>query len=102
MLGWQELRGVGRQEQQVDMRGYTAPRTVMPAGPVEQEHDLLVGTRADLVGERLEFHREERDVHGRRQMPHGAPRGGMHKADERAPGIPMLDWGERALAGRGR
>jgi hypothetical protein len=50
------------------------------------------------MGERLQFHREQLNGDGRRKMPHGAPRGGMHKADEVAPVIAMLDGGNGALA----
>jgi hypothetical protein len=100
MLGRLQFRGVWRQEQQVDMLGHVHLGTVVPASAVKHEHDLFGRTGADRRGERFKFHREELNVHGCRQVPHGAPRGGMHKPHQIAPVIPMLDGGDGALAGQ--
>src|SRR5258708_4014101 len=81
------------------MLGYAHLGALMPARAVEHEHDLFGWTRADLTRERREFHREQLDVDRRRQMPHRAPRGWMHEADEVAPGIAMLDRSDGTLAG---
>jgi hypothetical protein len=43
----------GWQEEQMDMLGHAHLGAVMPAGTVEDQHDLLVWTRTDLLGERL-------------------------------------------------
>lgn len=97
MLSWLEFGGVGQQEQQVDMFGHPHSRTVMPVGTVQHQHNLFGWTRPDLMGEGFQLHREELDIDHRCQMPHHAPGGGMHKTDEVAPRIPMLDWSERLL-----
>ena len=82
MLGGLEFRRVGRQEQQMDVLGYTQPQAFMPAGPVEDEDDLFAGTRATLTGEGREFHLEEGNAHRRGQMKDSTSRGGVDKADE--------------------
>ena len=48
----------------------------MPAGTVQDEHDLLVGTRADLTGKRISFRLEERDTDRGGEVEDGAPRDG--------------------------
>ena len=91
MLSRLQFRGMGRQEQQVDMLRHPHSGTVVPTGAVQYEHDPFRRTGTDLVGERVEFHREELDVHGCRQMPHRAPRGRLHEADDVSPLIAVLD-----------
>ena len=71
MFGRLELRGMGRQKQQVYILRYTHLGTVMPARTVEHEHDLFGWARPHRVGERVELDREELNADGRRQMPHG-------------------------------
>jgi len=94
-----QLRGMRRQEQQMDTLGYAHLRAGMPTRAVEHQHDLLGWTRANLAGKRLQLDGEEFTVHGRRQMPHGATRGRMHETDEVAPVVPMFDGGNWALTG---
>src|SRR5689334_17907747 len=67
-----QLWGMRWQKEQVDVLGYPHSRTVMPAGPVKHQHDLFGRTGADLLGERLQFHREEFDIDRRCQMPYRA------------------------------
>jgi len=57
-----QLWRVRRQEQQVDILRYTHLGTVMPARTVEHEHDLFGRTRAHLLSECLQLHREELDI----------------------------------------
>src|SRR5215469_1224226 len=49
VLSWLQFRGMGRQEQQVEMLRHPHPRTVMPTRPVEHQHDLFGWPRPDLV-----------------------------------------------------
>ena len=62
MLRRLELRRVRRQEEQMDMLGHAQPHAAVPAGPVERQYNLLVGTRANVLGEGLQFEFEERDA----------------------------------------
>lgn len=99
VLSWLQFGRVRRQEEQVDMLGHAHLGTGMPARPVEDEHDLFGWPRADRAREGFQLHREELSAHRRCEMPHGAPRSWMHKADEVAPVIPMLDRSNWSLAG---
>src|SRR5215469_9287232 len=44
VLGRLQLRGVGRQEEQMDVLGHAQVHAGMPARLIEDEHDLLLGT----------------------------------------------------------
>ena len=99
MLGRLQLGRMGWQEQQVHVLRHAHLGADVPARAIKHEHDLLGRTRPHLLGERFEFHREQFNVHGRRQMPHGATRGRMHETDQVAPIVPMFDGGNRILTG---
>lgn len=65
--------------------------TRVPACPVEDEHDLLGRSSADLTRERLQLNLEERDGHAGGQVEDRAAGGGMHKTNQVAPVIAVLD-----------
>ena len=46
MLGGIEFGGIGQQEQQMDVLRHVQSRAGMPAGTVQDEHDLLLGSGA--------------------------------------------------------
>jgi len=72
-----------------------------PARAVEHEHELLGGTGSRLAREGGQFHCKDRDTDGGwqiGQMKEGPTRGGMHKADQVAPGKAVLHGGDGALA----
>lgn len=45
-----QLGGIGGQEEQVEVLRDPELETAVPASPVQDQHDLLVRTRADLLG----------------------------------------------------
>ena len=77
----------------------------MPAGAVEDQDDLLGGTRSRLAGKGGQFGFKERDADARREdarreMEEGATRRGMDEADQVAPGVAMLHRRDRSLPDR--
>ncbi len=78
--------------------GHAELAAFVPAGPIQDEHDLLVRAGVDLAGERLQLDLEERDTDGRGQLKDGAPRGGLHKADQGAPFKAVLHGRQGPLA----
>lgn len=100
MLSGLQFRGIRRQEEQVDVVGDPQVHAGMPASTIEDEHDLLPGTRSDLLGKCRQFYLKERDTDRGRQMKQGAARGGMDKAHEIAPGEAMLHRGHWTLTNR--
>lgn len=70
----------------------------MPARTIQDEDHLLGRGSASGLRKRREFDREERGMHAGGQVPERAARGGMDKADEVAPLVAVLHWGERPLA----
>jgi hypothetical protein len=101
VFGWLELGRVRREEEQMDMLGDGQACTRMPACAVQDEHDLLGRTRPHGARKSGELDVEERDAHAGRQVKNGPARGGVHKADERAPGKPVPHRRHRALPNRG-
>ena len=75
-------------------------QTRVPAGAIEDEHDLLAGARPRLARKLGQLHFKERDADRRRQMKEGAAGGGMHKADQIAPREAVLYDRCGALANR--
>jgi hypothetical protein len=63
---------MGRQKEQMHMLRHNYVVAGMPARLVEDEHDLLGGTRADRLGKGRELGREEVDADARGQMPNRA------------------------------
>lgn len=100
VLGGLQLRGIGRQKEQVDLLGHTQSDARVPAGLVEHEHDLLVGARSRLLSEGGQLDLKELNAHGGGEVEAGAAGGGMHNTDEPAPGEAVLDEGMRARTGR--
>src|SRR5262245_44444625 len=72
----------------------------MPARSVEDQDDLLGGSGSCLVRKGGEVGLEERDAHTAGQMEERAPQGPMDEAHQLAPGIAVLDGGNRSLANR--
>lgn len=72
VLGRLEFGGVGGQKQQVDVVGDAQMGTGVPAGPVEDEPNLLVRSRPDLRGQLGKFDLKERNADGRGQMEESA------------------------------
>jgi hypothetical protein len=70
-------------------------------GAVEHQHNLLGGTGPCLTRERGQFHFKHRNADGGGEMEEGASGGGVHEADQVAPGKAMAHYGNRALADRG-
>jgi hypothetical protein len=101
VLGRLELRRVRREKQQVHMVGHAQFDAGVPAGAVEHQHDLLGGTGSHCSREGGQLDFKERDADAGGQVKDGPPRGGVHEADQIAPGIPMADQGNGALADRG-
>ncbi len=74
-----------------------------PARAVEHEHNLLGGARPCLTCERGELDFKDRDTDGgwqMGQMKEGPSGGGVHEADQVAPGEAMAHGGDGALANR--
>src|SRR5215467_2178783 len=63
----------------------------VPAGLVQDQHELFARTRSRLLGKGGERAGEELHVDPRAQMPLGPPRGRMHVATEIAPAIARMD-----------
>jgi len=97
MLGGLQLGRVRRQEEQMHMLGDVEAGARVPARPIQEQHELFGGPRADLGSERRQLGLKERDIDGGGHMKDGAARGGMDEADEVAPVVPMLDRREGAL-----
>ncbi len=100
MLSRLQLRGVGRQEEQVDVVGDAEPQTGMPARAIEHQHDLFARPRADLARKLRQLHFKQRDTDGGGQVKEGPTRGGMDKADQIPPREAVLDRGHWPLANR--
>ena len=69
----------------------------MPTCPVQHQHNLLGGARSGCTRKHGEFYFKKANTDTTRQVKDGAPRGGMHKADDIAPDKAMLDHGHRPL-----
>jgi len=99
-----QFRGIGRQKEQMHLLGMRGHPQLdaggLPAGPIEDEHDLFGGTGPHLARERGQFHLKDRDTAGggqRGQMKDRPTGGGMDTADEGAPGEAVLHRGGGAL-----
>jgi len=92
-----EFWGVGLEKQQVEVVWHTQALGAVPAGPIQDQHDLLLGSCPDVVSECRQLRREQGNADGGRQMKERASGGGMRKAHEVAPFVPMLDRSKRTL-----
>jgi len=101
VLGRLEFGGVRRQEEQVDVLGDAQARTGVPAGAVQDEHDLRVRPGAHRFRELGQFHLEEGDRDARGQMEDRATGGGMDEADDVAPSEAVAHAGDRTPADGG-
>jgi hypothetical protein len=59
---------VGREKQEVDVVRHAQTLRAMPAGAIQDEDDLLAGTRTHGLGKCHEFGFKERHAHGRGQV----------------------------------
>lgn len=65
---------------------------------IQDERDLAVGSRANLLRKRRQFGAEDRQVDGVGPVPLRVPRGRMHPAHQIAPLVARLHGGDGALA----
>ena len=72
VLGGLQLGRIGWQKEQVHVVGHAQAQTGVPAGAIEDEHDLLAGARPRLTGKLGQLHFKERDADRGRQMEEGA------------------------------
>ena len=77
--------------------GTRSLRAGVPAGAVQDEHDLLGGAGADRAGEGGELDLEERDLTAGGQVEERPARGGLDEADEVAPFEAVLHRRDRPL-----
>jgi hypothetical protein len=98
MLGGLQFGGIRRQEEQMHVVGDLQALGLVPACAVQDQHDLLGGAGSHRGGKGSELGFEKRDVHARRQMKDGPPRGRVHEPDEVAPFVAVLDGRHGALA----
>jgi hypothetical protein len=76
---------------------HTQTLRAVPARAIQHEHDLLGRTRTHGGGKGGEFRFKGGHAHRGGEVKDGATGGGMHKAHEVAPLIPMLDRSEGTL-----
>jgi len=81
----------------MDVLGHPELDTGVPARAIQDEHDLLGGTRPDVLGKGGQLDLKEGDADGGSEVEDRPARGGMDKADQIAPVIAVLHWRERAL-----
>ena len=89
---------IRRQKEQVDMIWHAHALGAVPASPIQDEHDLFARARSHYGGEGRGLSFKKRHAHGRSEVKDGVTGGGMDKAHQVAPRIPMLDRRERAFA----
>ena len=98
MFRWLEFGRIRRQKEQVDVVRHAQALGAVPAGPIQHEHNLLVGTGSDCLGKGGEFRLEEGHAHRGGQMKDRAAGGGMDEADQVSPLVAVLDRSQGALA----
>ena len=81
------LGGIRRQAQQMDLLGHAQLGAGMPAGAVEDQHDLLLRPGANLAGEGGQLGREAGDAEGGGQGEARAARRRLDEADDVAPRV---------------
>lgn len=99
VLGRIELRRVSGQEEQMDVLGDPQLDARMPAGAIEDQHDLLLRPGSHRLREGGQLGLEEGDVDRRGQVEDGAPRRRVHEGDQVAPCIAVLYRRQRPLTG---
>lgn len=92
-----QLGRVGRQEEQVEVLRHAQPRARVPAGAIQDQHNLLGRAGADLAGEGGKLGLEERDADGGGQVEAGLARGGVDEAHHVAPCVAMLHRRDRTV-----
>ena len=97
MLGGLQLGRIRRQEVQMDVLGDAQPHAGMPAGAVEDEHDLLGGAGAHRAAKGASS-TSKRGVDRRGEVEERAAGGGMDEPDQIAPDEAMLHEGDWVAA----
>jgi hypothetical protein len=97
MFGWLQFWRIGWEEEQMEVVWHAQALGAVPARAIQHEDNLLAGTRTNGLGKGSEFGFKEGHAHRRRRMKDCATGSGMDKADEIAPFVAMLDWGEWTL-----
>lgn len=82
MFGGLQFRGIGREEQQMEVIRDPQAQAGMPPRPIKDQDDLLVGTGSDLAGELCQFHFKQGNADGGGQMKERSTRGRMDKAND--------------------
>lgn len=90
MLRWLQLRGVGRQEEEMDALRDASLLAGMPAGAIEDQCDPLGRSGTDVPGKGGEHLPEERRRHGGEQPPLGRTRRGPDEATDVEPLVALL------------
>ena len=99
MFSGLELRGIRWEEEQMQMVGDPQSLGAMPAGTIQHKHDLPGEARANRGRKGGEFDLKKRNADRRGQVEDRPTRRWMHKADEVAPLVTVLDGRKRALPG---
>jgi hypothetical protein len=97
-LGGLQLRGVGGQGNEVDALWHLHRLPGMPAGPIQDQGNLLLWSRSHIPGKGGEHLTEESSGDRREEPPLGLAGGGTHEATDIEPLVALLDRSKRALA----
>jgi len=99
-FGGLDLWRIRRQEHQFNALRNHQIRGDVPARAVEHQDDVLVGTGADLGGERRQQRAEQRGIDAVSDEPHDLARGGPDEAVQIEPLIAVMAAGGRTAAAR--
>jgi len=97
MLGRLEFGRGGREDEEVDVLGHAQLRAGVPARPIQDEDELLVGPGPRLAREGLRADAEGVDADRRPEGPERAPGRRVDVAGDVAPLMAVSDRGDRAL-----
>jgi hypothetical protein len=97
MFRWLQLRGIGWQEEQVDVVRHTQALGAVPACAIQHQHDLPGWAGSDRESKGRQFGLKAGTAHGGRQMKDRSARGRMYKTHEIAPRVAMLHGSQGAL-----
>jgi len=98
MLSWLQLRGVGRQEEEMDALWDLDLLAGMPACTVQYQDDPLGESCTDIPGKGGQHLTEEDCLDGRQEPPLGLASGRTDKATDGEPLVPLLYGSDGALA----
>jgi hypothetical protein len=100
MLGGLWFRGVRRQEEQVEMVGHAEALGGMPAGPLEDQDDLLGRACARIARKGGELGLKEGYADARREMKERPTRRWVHTVHKVTLGVAVLERRHGALPNR--